>query len=273
MEHAVGPTPQLTLRVSAATLSRVIFPHPDDNTHMLALEHKATIYDADDKPVAFVRAQPFGGAVRIMKPEILRKAITAFQYDSERSRSEADFRIFIQPSRWPRLLEFCKRESQPGGQVALDCDPARELAEEFKDTLGIQITQEDYAVERLGLVIEKDPQPTANLRAPQQPTVRVYWVDEVRIKNPELPRLMLDAAQSSEELGEQAIRNWKEGGRGRANAIVTAPLEIIRAMYLIRSPEEHCEPLEFEGVVFSGNIPAILEDIDTPKFERIEIRN
>ncbi len=39
----VGPTAELSLRVSVSTLSRVVFPHPADGVPMLALEHKATL--------------------------------------------------------------------------------------------------------------------------------------------------------------------------------------------------------------------------------------
>jgi len=46
------------LRVSVATYDQVIFPHPENEVTMLALEHKATVLK--DGSVN-VRAQPFGG--------------------------------------------------------------------------------------------------------------------------------------------------------------------------------------------------------------------
>ncbi len=269
MESAVGPSPQLSLRVSAATLSRIVFPHPNDNSLTLALEHKATLHHFEDKPVVTLMAQPFGGAVRIVKPQILLNSITEFSYDSERSLAEKDLRIFIQPSKWPALLEICRHEAALGEQAALDHDPVRELVEEFEDTLGIQLMSDDYTLESVGLVIEKVPHPTANVRAPGYPTARVYWVDEVRITDGDMCRQMLNAGLSTEALREKAMEDWKNGGPGRANAIFTAPLKQLRAAYLKLSPEERSAPLEFEGVTLSSNVPAILESVDTPTFEGV----
>jgi hypothetical protein len=267
MDYDVGPARGLDLRVSAATLSRILFHHPDDNTPMLALEHKATLNSGENKARVTVRAQPFGGAVRILKPERLRKSLGNFNYDSERSRAEGDFRIFIEASKWAALLDFCKRASLSGEDAAIDHDPTRELVEEFNDTLGIQLMPSDYTIERVAFVVEKDPRPTDNVRAPGHPTARVYWIDDVEIKNPDLSRLMLRRGPSSHDLSEKAMNDLNKGGRGRANALYSAPLEKIRAAYLKLTPEERNEPLEFEGVTLSSNVPAILESVETPKFE------
>ena len=62
----IGPTTELSLRVSVASLARVIFPSPEDGTPMLALEHRATLLPGEEQVV--VKAQPFGGAVRILYP-------------------------------------------------------------------------------------------------------------------------------------------------------------------------------------------------------------
>jgi hypothetical protein len=240
---------------------------------MLALEHKATLHQGGDRPAVTMKAQPFGGAVRILKPGRLRKSIAEFNYDSDRSKAEADFRIFINPTKWSALLEFCKRESVRGGEGSIDHYPGRELAEEFADTLGVMLSPEDYLIERIGLVIENDPSPTSNLRASRQPTARIYWIDEVKIKNSDLCHQMLNAGSSTKKLHELAIREYEEGGRGRANAIFTAPLDKIRAVYLELPPGKRNQPLELDGVILSGNVPAILELVDTPKFERIGIGN
>ena len=57
-----GAAPKFNLRVSVATLDRVIFPHPQDGKPMLALERKGTV-EGDYRDKARVRAQPFGGGV------------------------------------------------------------------------------------------------------------------------------------------------------------------------------------------------------------------
>jgi hypothetical protein len=65
----VGPTDELCLRVSVATLSRVDFSRPEDGIPMLALENKATWEPGDGESRVVVIAQPFGGSIRILNIE------------------------------------------------------------------------------------------------------------------------------------------------------------------------------------------------------------
>ena len=65
IDPGVGRTAELRLRVSVATLARVVFPNPGDNLPMLALEQKGTVATEDGQQRVIVRAQPFGGAIRI----------------------------------------------------------------------------------------------------------------------------------------------------------------------------------------------------------------
>jgi len=51
------------MRVSVGTYNEVFFPHPENGMAMLALERKATVLK--DGSVN-VRAQPFGGGVKIL---------------------------------------------------------------------------------------------------------------------------------------------------------------------------------------------------------------
>ena len=53
-EIGVGPTEDLSLRVSVATLVRVLFENRDDGDLMLALERKATVRKAESGPVVEV---------------------------------------------------------------------------------------------------------------------------------------------------------------------------------------------------------------------------
>src|SRR5512138_2014965 len=109
MKHnsSIGATPDLSLRVSIATLARVIFKHPTNGESMLALERKATLHETENGRIVQVKSQPFGGAIRILNVGAIYDLIGDFHFDSEQSRSEQDFRIFIGPSSWPVLREFC----------------------------------------------------------------------------------------------------------------------------------------------------------------------
>jgi hypothetical protein len=95
----------------------------------------------------------------------------------------------------------------------------------------------------------------------------VYWIDEVHITDLDLCRAMLDARKSSQELGLMAMADFERGGRGRANTVFSAPLDKIRAAFLKLPPEDRDDPIEFEGVVLSSNVPAILAGVEAPKFE------
>src|SRR5688500_5254820 len=99
-EIGVGETEELRLRVSVATLVRVLFENPRGRDVMLALERKATLLQDESGHGVEVIAQPFGGAIRLLDPKALRDLIGDFHFDSEESRSEQDFRIFIRPSAW-----------------------------------------------------------------------------------------------------------------------------------------------------------------------------
>src|SRR6266496_4462703 len=107
MMNGIGATSELSLRVSAATLARVLFENPRDGDLMLALERKATLYEAKNERVVEVKSQPFGGAIRILDLNMMRDLIGDFHFDSKRSRSEQDFRIFIRPSDWEVVRQFC----------------------------------------------------------------------------------------------------------------------------------------------------------------------
>ena len=73
-DPGIGATPDLSLRVSVATLVRVIFKHPNNGEWMLALERKATLYETEHEHVIEVKSQPFGGAIRILDVDAIRKA-------------------------------------------------------------------------------------------------------------------------------------------------------------------------------------------------------
>ena len=86
-----------------------------------------------------VKSQPFGGAIRILEPGLLRDAIGDFHFDSERSCLEQDFRIFVRPSAWESVRDFCIEHLSHDDDAILETGPERELAEEFADALKIRL--------------------------------------------------------------------------------------------------------------------------------------
>ena len=122
-EIGVGATEDLSLRVSVATLVRVLFENPGDGELTLALERKATLLKDESRRTVEVMAQPFGGAIRLLEPKALRVLIDDFHFDSEESRSEQDFRIFIRPSDWSVVREFCIQHFSRVDDPVLESEP------------------------------------------------------------------------------------------------------------------------------------------------------
>jgi hypothetical protein len=93
-EIPIGATDELSLRVSVATLVRVLFRNPNNDELMLALERRATLRQPEGEGAVRIKSQPFGGAIRIFDLRAVRDVLGDFHFDSERSRAEQDFRIF-----------------------------------------------------------------------------------------------------------------------------------------------------------------------------------
>jgi hypothetical protein len=261
-----GAAEELSLRVSVATLVRVLFEQPHAGEMMLALERKATVLAAAGDQRVSVRAQPFGGAIRFRNLTPLRTLIGDFLFDSERSRSESDFRILIRPTAWNALRQFCVQHLAEVDDPVLDSDPARELFEEFADALAINLQPYQYRQRPVGIIVVDRPAPTHNLRAPDYRTVRIYRIFEARIVDASLAQAMLANSErySDQDLGDQALADVRNGGRGRANGIVALSLERLTEAYLAMPPEARAAPATFDKHQLDENVPAVLERVAAP---------
>ena len=260
-------TEDSSLRVSVATLNRVIFVHPNGENMMLALERKATV--SQDGNVR-VRAQPFGGGVRILDQAHLQTIIGEVRFDSERSEREADFRILISPSKWELVREYSLRHLARQNDMELESLPHRELAEEFAETLGVSLQPYQYTFRPTGFVIENQPTPTDNANVQRQPTVRLYRTFDVEIVDTALGRTMLSVNQlySDEELGQLALEDSRNGGRGRANSILMLPLNLVLDSYLALPLDIRHQKIVIENHEIDESVLAILSEVDVPEYER-----
>ena len=265
-EIGVGATEELSLRVSVATLVSVLFDNPEDGRTMLALERTATLRDIEGRPELIVKAKPFGGAVRLTNPQILKEQIGYFQYDSERSRAEGDFRIQIYPPSWEKVKEICWEHLKGMEKDILDSSPERELAEEFEETLNVRITSDQYHLKPRGMIVEDLPVGTDNVRAEGLPTVRIYCVFEARMEAPEIIRMMLanHRGYSEKDLQNMAWEDALQGGKGRANAILALGLDELKKLYRSIATDRRREPISIRGHQLDGNVLAILEEVDNP---------
>jgi hypothetical protein len=269
MKHStgIGATSEFSLRVSVATYNRVIFSHPQDGRVMLALERKATILN--DGSIR-VRAQPFGGAVRILNPTSLQEIIGEIKYDSERSQHEGDFRILIPPSKWEMVKQYCLRRLENPADTELESLPQRELVEEFEETLRVNLRADQYTVKPAGFVLENDPVPTENSYARGMSTVRFYAVFEVHMVDAALCRIMLSASQdySDHDLGLLALKNSQNGGPARANSILSLVLDMVADSYLAFPPEIRYRKIMVENHELDESVLAILDNVEAPQYQR-----
>jgi len=263
----IGGTPDLSLRVSVAMLVRVVFRHPRNGEWMLALERKATLHNTGVE----VKSQPFGGAIRILDLDAMHNLIGDFHFDSERSRSEQDFRLFIRPSSWSVLREFSIQRLSLVDDSILETDPKRELVEEFGDALKINLLPEQYVSKPVATVVEDEAAPTENIHARGIPTVRVYRIFETHITDASLTDIILKNSDSIShgDLSELALKDAQHGGKGRANAILALPVKRISDFYVAMSPKERNVPILFKENRLDETVSAVLEDIPVPKYQRI----
>lgn len=268
MKHnpGIGATPELSLRASIATLTRVIFKHPANGAWMLALERKVTLLRTENGAFAKEKSQPFGGAIRILDLPALHELVGDFRFDSERSRAEQDLRIFIKPAYWPVLREFCIQHLSQADDPVFETSPTRELAEEFADALKVNLQSGQYSCHPIATVVENDPSPTDNIHAKGISTVRVFRIFEAVITDAALVRAILLNGESicQEDLYTLAVK-----GNGRANLILSLPLKRISDHYSAIPLVERTAPVFYEGNQLDVTVPAILDGIAVPKYQRL----
>lgn len=262
----IGVTSDLSLRVSVATLARVIFKHPLDGKLMLALERKATLH----KDNVEVKSQPFGGAIRILDLDAIYELIGDFHFDSVDSQIEQDFRLFIRPSNWSLLREFCVQHLSQAKDPILETDLSRELAEEFSDALKVNLQPEQYISKPVATVVENEAVPTENVYAEGVPTVRVYRIFETLITDTVLAQVMMKNSEdhSSQLLSKLALMDFQNGGKGRGNGVLALPLKRLVDVYVATPLEERNFPIVFQENRLDETVSTILEGVATPKYQR-----
>ena len=261
---------ELTLRVSIAALVNVIFENPLNGKAMLSLERTASLQSSGEMSEIVVKAKPFGGAVKLLNPVSLQMLIGEFHYDSERSQEEQDFRILINPRSWGKTKDICRQHLNVTGRGILEPGPERELEEEFADSLGIEIKDDDYYLQSKGMVIEDMPENTDNIYAPGFSTVRVYYLFEALIKNREIINMMLENSEkySDSDLIKIVEENIRHGGKGRTNAVLTLLRDELIEYYKVISPDKRGRLLRFGKHLLDGHVTVILDEISNSKYQR-----
>lgn len=269
-EFGVGATSELSLRVSISTLVRVLFENPQNRDLMLALERRATLLEKDGQRFVEVQAQPFGGAIRIQDARALQSRIGDFHFDSEQSRAEQDFRLFIRPTAWGPVRDVCLDQWNNRNDTIIEGDPRRELAEEFAEVLEVDLQPPQYTCRAVGTVIEDKPFPSDNFYAREFPTVRMYRIFEAHILDRSLATaLMKNSARcSNDHLRDAAWKDAQNGGNGWSNAALTLYLPDISTFYGTISPKRSNDPLSFQGHQLDETVAAVLDHVIVPKYEK-----
>lgn len=270
-EIPIGATDELSLRVSVSTLVRVLLKNPNNDELMLALERRATLRRPESEGAVRVKSQPFGGAIRIFDLLAMRDLLGDFHFDSDRSRAEQDFRIFIRPSAWSSLREFCLEHISLNNDLILETSPTRELVEEFAETLSIDLRPDQYVCQPVTTVVENRATSTENIYASGTPTVRVYRVYEASITDVSLTHVVLkkSVGLSQQSLSELAIADAQKGGKGKANAVLALSWKRLQDTYRAMLPAERNAPIVFEENKLDSSVAAILEEITVPRYQNV----
>ena len=251
------------LRVSVGALVKVLFTNPATGQITLALERIATLRKFNGISSVDVTAKPFGGGVRITNPKELKRIIKDFQYDSERSRQERDFRILIHPEMWGKIKETCNEHLHDNRKRIFDYSPDRELVEEFEDSLKIKIKPDEYILIPKGMVIQDLKIKTNNVRAQGMPTVRIYYIFEAWIKSHELVKLILTKSRqfSEDNFKKAALEDAERGGKGRANSVLTIGIDVLRDFCNSIPLEKRGGNINFGVHKLEGNVLSLFREV------------
>ena len=104
-----------------------------------------------------------------------------------------------------------------------------------------------------------------------QLTVRLYRIFEVHIIGDELCKTTLSVSQgdSDQDLRGLALKDFQNGGNGRANSIVALPLRLVVESYLALPPESRYQKISIENHKLDESVMAILNNVPVPQYQRI----
>jgi hypothetical protein len=201
----------------------------------------------------------------------LQSLLGDFHFDSEPSREERDFRLFIRPTAWGPVREFCLRHWHRMDNAILESDPRRELEEEFAEILGVDLEPSQYTYHAVGTVMEDYPSPSDNSYAREFPTVRMYRIFEAHILDPSLATALLKNSGDclNDHLRAGAAADFQNGGKGWASAALTLPLQQVSAFYETLLPKERGRPRYFQEHQLDETVAAVLDHVIVPKYEKL----
>jgi hypothetical protein len=82
---------------------------------------------------------------------------------------------------------------------------------------------------------------------------------------------MLENSESctDENLRQLALQDYQMGGPGRANAVLTLPLNEVRDLYFETPFVQRNQPILFYHHQLDETVAAILDDVSVPKYRRL----
>jgi hypothetical protein len=191
-------------------------------------ECKATVEIKEGKERAVVQLQPIGGASLLKDPQKLLQNLGRFNFDSEESKRDQDFRIFV--ADWNKVAKFCHKHFLEPGNAVLECDPRREIEEELEETLGGKVSPDQYNLSWLGINTQEEALASARMGQNQAKTKRIFNLFEAKICDPALESRILQAALDTDPqaLIEKARAKALSGkGKGKASALIAVPKEAL----------------------------------------------
>lgn len=260
--HNTDSSQPPVIRVSVGVLARLILFDKTSNTELLALERRGTAHQtAEGAKLWRVQAVPFGGAVTVNDPDVLRQRIGDFEYDNDHSRQVKDFRLIVNPSAWDTLKTICQESFEGKDQTILEFDPFDELHDEIKGATGISIERDDLIIHPIGIHIENEAAPTDNIFSFGVETLRFYGVFEAKVQNEGILHQIIDAANTDNDTayGNLAIQDLQSGGKGWVNTVLVLNLAEVENFYRDLAPSvRDNEDVLFKGFQLARNVSVVV---------------
>ena len=99
--------------------------------------------------------------------------------------------------------------------------------------------------------------------------MRIYCVFSCSVVDPEVIAAMLsnNGQYSNRDLINMAWKDAQQGGKGRANAVLTLKLNCLKEAYNLVPIEKRSLPIQVEEHKISESVLALLDDVDQLKYE------
>ncbi len=252
---------QNKVRVSVGSLTLLTISDPLDQKEYFAFERRATGSSERGRKTWSTKSVPFGGAIKIKDKSALVDLIGDFDFDSDESRENNDFRIIVDRRKWKKIKIFCERSISQNNKRVIDFDPFDEIKEEIWKPTKIEVTRKKLSTKRIGTFANDFPVPTENINTPGKQTYRFYCLYNTRVVDQQLAKKLLKHAdlRMDKECGFTAIKSRRTKGDGRYNSILMVGKKEFEEFISSQAQKEIKSGFHYKNFWMAGNVATLFK--------------